>query len=745
VELTRTIAVGERFADRYRVERLLGRGGMGAVYAVVDETLDDRVALKVLFTERAMHEQALARFQREVRLARRVTSPHVARTHDIGVHDGVHYLTMELIEGESLKERLAREGALPLEAVLRIGKSLAQGLASAHEAGVIHRDLKPANVMLGEDDRVAITDFGIARPVDRGDDVVTIGFIGTPRYMAPEVFDGGTFDERSDLYALGIIFREMLTGKRYRLSEVSDDEPTRVDTQANDGRGPPALQELVRSMLRLAPEGRPASARAVADELAAIARDPDETLREPSVPLPRGRRMLVVPFRARGGDEAEEFAEVLTEELVDVLARNLGFVVVPHRASDDDTLAAGASADAEWVISGTVARRGSRVRISVRLAEVKDGAQLFSERFDAEVEDVFDLQDRIAKRVGEALREEVTLVARRGSADAEAVELYLRGRRKYRSQMLLRDAGLPEYEAAIARAPDFGVAVAAHAIASVRRWWIEAIGPEGERLQRAVDESVARALRVAPDLAETHLAAGIASSHRGDYAAAVESLERALDIAPTCALAQDYLGQLECEAGRGNTGSQRILLAHTLDPVVLFGQAWIARWHALSGRPDEGYALLDELDRELGGPSVNRLAMRMRIAAWRHDHETLKWCRDRIPVDRFGGQLKRLCHYVDLVLGTLDADAYHPATLAMVQASTNDRFTTFALQLCAEAYALIGRADRAAEYVSLASRSALADLDWLERCPALAQMRELPSYPVLQREVEKRAHAIWRS
>lgn len=740
---TSTIAIGERFADRYRIEGLLGRGGMGAVYAVFDEQLGERVALKVLSERLALHEQALARFQREVRLARRVTSAHVARTHDIGVHDGVHYLTMELIDGESLTERLGREGALSIAEAVRIAKALASGLATAHEAGVLHRDLKPANVMLDADGRVVITDFGIARPAAESDDVQTIGFIGTPRYMAPEVVEGSPFDHRSDLYALGIIVYEMLTGKRYRLTELGDEDPTRTDTvqAAMDTAAPTGLEMLVRSLLKLVPAARPSSAREVANTLAELTAG-SSVVPVRSAPLPRGRRVLVVPFKARGGDEASELAEVLSEELVDVLARNAGFQVLAHRSSDDDATAAGARAGVDYVVGGTVTRRGSAVRISVRLTETTTGQQLYSDRFDAAVTDVFDLQDRIAKRIGEALRVEVMLVARRGSADAEAVEHYLRGRRKHRSPSAPRGGGIEDFEAAIACAPDFGVAVAAHAISATRRWWVDGASPLGSAHRRAAEQSVQRALAVAPDLAETHLARGLSAAHRGEYVAAVEALTRALDIAPTCALAQDYLGQLECEAGRGENGSKRIALAHALDASVLAGQALVARWHAFSGRVEEGLALLDALDVEQGMPSVNRTQIRMRIAAWRGDHAAVAACRNELPVNRFP-QLQRLHDYIDLVLGTLDPEAYHPRVTAVIDASTNHRFATYALQVAAEASSLVGQPARAAEYVTRATKMALADLDWLQRCPALAAMRELPSYDVLRAAVARQARTIW--
>jgi eukaryotic-like serine/threonine-protein kinase len=748
-----SLAVGDLFARRYRVTRLLGRGGMGAVYAVFDQQLEEHVALKLLTMP---HPAALARFQREVRLARRVTHPAVARTHDIGTFGDLHFLTMELVEGESLKQRLKKEDALTVDETVRIGSALCAGLASAHEAGVLHRDLKPANIMLGNDGRVVITDFGIARPAEAAmDGIETVGFIGTPRYMAPEVIEGAAFDERADLYALGLVLYEMLAGKRYRLSELGDDDPTRANTRMGADEQP-ALEHLVRRLLSLAPEGRPASAKEAWAELTSGSH---ETLpsnsREASTrvvpamtpPLPQGKRLAVAPFRGRGSEEANELAEVLSEELVDLLSRNSGIQVLAHRASstltDADVTSAGRALGADWMVSGTVTRRGSRVRISVRLVEVANGAQLYSERFDSEVTDVFDLEDRIAMQIGEALRMEVALVARRGSADAEAIEHYLRGRRKLRSYQSPPGAGLPDFEAALERAPDFGVAIAAHAISAVRRWWRLGLSGEDEATRNAVEQSVQRALTAAPDIAETHLAAAMWATHMGDYRASAEALRRALDIAPTCAPALDYLGQLECEAGRSESGSKRIALAYSLDPTIVAGQVWMVRWHALFGRVDDAIARLDELDARLGGATINRLQVRMRIAAWRGDRDMLLWCRDQLSTVYIDG-VEKLVSYIDVVMNDSAARASMRQTLSLASESYNQRFATFALQLGAEAFGVIGEVEQTRECVTRASEVALADLDWLERCPPLEGLRDTPAYEDIRKRVRVRARRIWQ-
>lgn len=752
--MTAPLENGTPFAGRYRIERRLGEGGMGAVYAAFDEEVGERVAIKVLTRELAEHPAAIQRFQREVRFARRITHPHVARTHDLGRWESTVFLTMELVDGETLQDRLAREGPLRPGEALRIGVALAEGLAAAHGVGVLHRDLKSANVMLERTGRVVLTDFGVAGSIlgEVGDGLRTVGLVGTPRYLPPEVLDGHPHGERSDLYALGAVLVEALTGQPFKRSEGDALEAT-----------PASVRELVQRLLADDAEARPPSALDAAQALSLLRDDyaddvdtvaPVTSPFAPSAPpdgtwgrpLPHGDALAVMPFAARG-DQAGELAEVLTEELVDVLSRNAGLRVIAHRATkvlpDEDLTAAGRRLGARWVVSGSAMRRGPRVRISVRLMEVDTGAQHYAERFDAQIVDLFDVQDRIALRIGEALRLETDLVTRRGSADERAVEHYLRGRRKLTSPETDPGAGFEELEAAVARAPDFAVAVAAHAVASVQRWFVLDSTADGPDAEKAMLQSLTRALEIAPDIAETHLALAKHAAQRGSFAEAREALDQALDIAPTCATALDYLGQLECEAGRGERGAERIELASELDPRVVDGQIWRARWHAFQGRRDQASRILDDLDAREGGPSVNRTQLRMRIAAWHGDVDVLRELRRLIPTWRFA-RVDRLVEYADVLLGERPANVFFASIDELLRSLVNPRIGTYLLQIATEASALRGRPDLAHEGLSRASRLALVDLDWLDRCPALRELRASPAFDEARRRVEVRAEAIWR-
>lgn len=260
------LPAGHRLAGRYRILELSGVGGMGMVYRAFDEELEVEVAVKVLRAERTGQGATLERFRRELILGRQVSHPHVVRIHDIGQDGEMHFLTMDHVPGRSLEEVLAEEGPLAPERATEIIRQLATALAAAHGEGVIHRDLKPANVLLGEDGKAYITDFGVARSL-AGSELTRQGaVVGTPSFLSPEQARGGSVDHRSDLYALGLILFEMLSGEpafpggSYEeiLSQRISGRPRRLDELGV--RAPAALRAVLRGCLARSPDRRFASA-----------------------------------------------------------------------------------------------------------------------------------------------------------------------------------------------------------------------------------------------------------------------------------------------------------------------------------------------------------------------------------------------------------------------------------------------------------------------------------------------------
>ncbi|HEX7149853.1 MAG TPA: serine/threonine-protein kinase [Thermoanaerobaculia bacterium] len=245
---------GDLIAGRYRIAGLLGRGGMGEVYRADDLRLSQPVALKFLSESLARNGAALARFHREVSVARQISHRHVCRVYDIGEHAGMHFLSMEYIRGEELSSLLKRIGRLPADKALETARQLCAGLAAIHAAGVLHRDLKPANIMLDEHGNVRITDFGIVALAEGVSGVEAM--VGTPAYMSPEQREGGELTTRSDLYSLGLVLHECFTGKRLT-----------ADTPSTGAELDPVVERVIARCLEKDPARRPASALQVAAAL----------------------------------------------------------------------------------------------------------------------------------------------------------------------------------------------------------------------------------------------------------------------------------------------------------------------------------------------------------------------------------------------------------------------------------------------------------------------------------------------
>ncbi len=769
--------LGDVFASRYRIEALLGRGGMGSVYRARDTLVDELVALKVL-DGAAPGTAAVERFRREVRLARRITSPHVARTHDLGTHDGVHYLTMDLVDGPSLASIIASGGALSPQRAAHAARAISEGLGAAHAAGVIHRDLKPDNVLVESAGRVVVTDFGIARALH--DDPAAAfrtggGVVGTPLYMAPEQVAGAPLDARSDIYSLGLVLYEMLTGEVAffdaspiaaavkRLSQPAPDPRARVSV-------PDALAQIALRCMSRAPEDRFADAAALAFaldaflaggtavEAAALARTPAHVStpsmpggRSPIAPLSLGARALaVLPFAYRGAASDAWVGDGIGDELIDVLSRTRGLRVLGRGATarfrdDRDPRAAGRDLGVDFIVDGTVQSAGERLRVVVRLLEVATGTQLWSERFDTDVEDLFEVQERVARRIAEALRVGMHGVGFAGAAPPEAIELYHRARQTTRTPGFADGhLAVEQLDRVIALAPQFAPAYPHRAMAIIRAWF-RANDPAGDgEWQASAQAAVDQSLALAPDLPETHLAVARFAAQMGRYRDAVSALRHALSLAPTLAEAHQTLGALQIEAGRAKEGIARLDLALSLEPTLLFARFEKARWHGLYGE-------LAVADRELeiirGWPGTEGFAgqLILRIGAYRRDTARV---RDGLELlERTSHPAARsLRRFAAAFLGEEVSQSELSAVSGLVdRPGVSPRFASLVHQLTAEAAGHLGAHEAALAHAKSAADLALVDLEWLERCPLLAGARALPEIDGPRAIVRARCEEIWRA
>ena len=415
-----------RTLAHYRIASALGAGGMGEVYRAIDTKLGRAVALKVLPPAVARDPERLARFEREARTVAALNHPHIVTLHSVEEEGGITFLTMELVEGDSLADRIPH-GGLPLDQVLTIGAALSDALAAAHDKGIVHRDLKPANVMLTADGRVKVLDFGLAKDLRRSDQSdmsatmpgqTEVGMVmGTPAYMSPEQLAGRPVDHRTDIFSLGILLYQMSSGQRpfdgatsiELASAILRDTPPPLGNVRPDMPG--ALTRLVQRCLEKDRERRVQTARDVTSELHDIAR-------RPSPDTPRGsdsgsRRtdegfwLAVLPFKY-GGPSAEVagLAEGLSEEIVTGLARFSYLRVIAHsstlRSSDSaDVRTIAREIGARYVMEGSVRQAGSQVRIAVQLVDATTGAHLWAETYNRpfQADAIFALQDDLVPRI----------------------------------------------------------------------------------------------------------------------------------------------------------------------------------------------------------------------------------------------------------------------------------------------------------------------------------------------------------
>ena len=472
-------ALGPSFA----IERELSGGGMSHVFLVADAALSRRIVVKILAPNPNAKVDA-DRFAREIRIASSLQHPCIVPVLTAGMMDDVPYYTMPFVAGESLRTKLATGQLLPVGRAVRVLRDVASAIAHAHEHGVAHRDLKPDNVLLSSGYAV-VTDFGIAKAVSssRGEvdpELTSSGMtVGTPAYMAPEQAAADPdADHRVDLYALGIMGYEILTGQRPFVARTAQEllvaHITRPPTPITDRRLdlPPTLSSLVMRCLAKAAAERP-SAIEVVDALDEIAAAVGHGTPTPSTPAPTAAALpsiAVLPFvNLTGTPDNDHLADGIAEEILNALARLRTMHVAARsssfafRGSSIDLRAVGERLGVRTVLEGSVRRSGNRLRVTVQLADVATGFQLWSERYDREAADVFDVEDEIASAVVDTLK--VTLLkapgtplAPRRTTNFDAYELYLRGRHAWNNVGASIERALELFEAALEIDPEFALA-----------------------------------------------------------------------------------------------------------------------------------------------------------------------------------------------------------------------------------------------------------------------------------------------
>jgi serine/threonine protein kinase/tetratricopeptide (TPR) repeat protein len=583
----------------YRIVSAIGAGGMGEVYRAHDPRLDRDVAIKVLAPALAGNAEWLARFEREARMVAALSHPNIVVIHSVEEDRGIRFLTMELVDGERL-DRLIRQGRIGVQQALAIGVPLADALVAAHARGVIHRDLKPGNVMVTEDGRVKVLDFGLAQPAPvaaaDGDETrtaptpITTGgdVMGTVPYMSPEQLRGGRVDARSDVFALGIVLYELLSGHRPFAGASAADVTSAILRDAPAPlRAPdvvPAdLMRIVMRCLQKQPDLRVQTARDVRTELELVRRAVDSgrlpagSVAPAAEPVPS---IAVLPFVNRSQHAADDyFSDGMTEDVIAQLCkvRTLHVTsrasVMPFRESQLSIQDIASQLNVATILEGTVRRLGDRVRIVVQLIDAASGRNLWAETYDRQLTDIFAIQTDVALRIADALKAELSSNEQRRirsepTRDVQAYEHYLRGRHaftRFTTPEIFRS--IEHFRAAIDRDPEFALAFVGLSMAFSELGEHGSLGraEAGQQALAAAEKGVA----LGPDLGEAHCALAFARLvYHYDWSAAEAGYRRAIELSPSYADAYDLYGRMCMSLERHEEAISLVRRANELDPLA---------------------------------------------------------------------------------------------------------------------------------------------------------------------------------
>ena len=648
---------------KYRIVREVGRGGMATVFLAEDLRHGRDVAVKVLHPDLSSALGA-DRFLREIRLAARLNHPHILPLFDSGEADGFLFYVMPFVVGESLRELMNREGRIPVDQACAIAKSVGGALDYAHRSHIVHRDIKPENIMINEGEAM-VMDFGIAKALTAAsnDTLTQIGMVvGTPAYVSPEQAAGeAEIDGRSDQYSLGCVVYEMLNGER---------PFTGPTTQAVLNKRFTEPVPSIRKKAKDIPEETDAAiAKAMAQDAArrfqtsgefARALVPVTVTTPTSTPAPEGvqavKSIAVLPFTNTSADpENEYFTDGMAEEIINALSKIKSLGVASRtttfgfKGTTEDIREIGKKLQVSAVLEGSVRKMGNKIRVSAQLINVSTGLQLWSERYDREIEDVFAIQDEIAQNIVKALRivlseEEKKAIEKVSTDNVQAYDYYLRGRTFFHQhRRTSMEFARQMFTRAIEVDPNYARAYAGIAdCCSILFMYFDA----RESNLKQADKASQKALDLDPDLAEAHSARGLSYSLSKRYELAREEFETAMRLDPKLYEAPYFYARAYLAQGMSYEAAPLFERAASLRPEDYQSRAFLAAAYTQQGRIGEASKAsrraISSIEKWLDTNPDDARALNLGATIWSNLGETenaIDWAKRSLAIDPEDPQL----------------------------------------------------------------------------------------------------------
>jgi len=426
VEVTETIetpkeklTTGTTFARRYQIIEELGKGGMGKVYKVYDTKIKDKIALKLIKPEIAKDKKTIERFSNELRLTRKIRHKNICQMFDLGEERGTHFITMEFVEGQDLKKLIRQTGQLAVGTTINIAKQVCLGLVEAHTSAVVHRDLKPSNIMIDADGNARIMDFGIARSLEAKGITGAGVMIGTPEYMSPEQVEGKEIDKRSDIYSLGVILYEMVTGRvpfegetslSIAMKHKSEEPPDPKDLNDQISEG---FSQVILRCMKKDKEKRYQDAEELLSQLNNLEKGILTTGRifpekkstaETTSEIRWENSIAVLPFVDLSSKRDQEyFCDGMTDEIILKLSKLTDLKVISrtsvmrYKNTEKDIREIGQELGVATIMEGSIRKEANDIRISAQLINVGDGFHLWSDTYDRKLERIFEVQEDVSR------------------------------------------------------------------------------------------------------------------------------------------------------------------------------------------------------------------------------------------------------------------------------------------------------------------------------------------------------------